>query len=147
MPHWRRQPLIAEEGARLLRADPKESLERFGIGFDVNDDAATKIIGWGTVGLHDYAAPRTERRQFAEPHEPMIETGSRPGGHFQNLDSGPDRLDVPQRRGRSNSTASARSIFVMIATSAVLKIVGYLSGLSSPSVTENSTSRSSSPRS
>ena len=32
--------------------------------------------------------------------------------------------------------AWARSILVMMATSAVLKIVGYLSGLSSPSVTE-----------
>src|SRR5207237_3278016 len=39
----------------------------------------------------------------------------------------------------SNSTAAARSILVMRATSAVLKIVGYFSGLSSPSVTENST--------
>jgi hypothetical protein len=37
----------------------------------------------------------------------------------------------------SNSTASAKSHFVMTAASAVLKIVGYLSGLSSPSVTES----------
>src|SRR5262249_40877512 len=47
----------------------------------------------------------------------------------------------------SNPTTVARSIFVIRATSAVLKIVGYLSGLSSPSVTENITTRMSSPRS
>ena len=34
----------------------------------------------------------------------------------------------------SNSTAAAKSILVMTATSAVLKMVGYFSGLSSPSV-------------
>ena len=43
---------------------------------------------------------------------------------------------------RSHPAASARSILVMTATSAVLKIVGYLSGLSSPSVTDSSTRRS-----
>ena len=39
------------------------------------------------------------------------------------------------------------SIFVITATSALLKIVGYFSGLSSPSVTDSSTSRRPSPRS
>src|SRR5208282_1354295 len=48
---------------------------------------------------------------------------------------------------RSNSTAAARSIFVRTATSALLKIVGYFSGLSSPSVTDIRTSRMFSPRS
>jgi hypothetical protein len=38
---------------------------------------------------------------------------------------------------KSNSTASAKSIFVTTATSAELKIVGYFSGLSSPSVTDS----------
>src|SRR5258708_35383885 len=47
----------------------------------------------------------------------------------------------------SNSTASAKSILVITAISAVLKMVGYFSGLSSPSVTERSTRRRSSPRS
>src|SRR5580692_5104078 len=47
----------------------------------------------------------------------------------------------------SNSTAEARSDFVMTATSALLKMVGYLRGLSSPSVTESKTRRRSSPRS
>jgi hypothetical protein len=47
----------------------------------------------------------------------------------------------------SNSTAVARSILVMTATSALLNIVGYFSGLSSPSLTESSTRRKSSPRS
>ena len=46
---------------------------------------------------------------------------------------------LPAAARKSNSTASARSILVTIATSAVLKMVGYLSGLSSPSVTDNST--------
>ena len=40
---------------------------------------------------------------------------------------------------RSNSTASARSIFVITAASALLKIVGYFSGLSSPPVTDSRT--------
>jgi CheY-like chemotaxis protein len=47
----------------------------------------------------------------------------------------------------SNSTAAPRSDLVMTATSAPLKIVGYFRGLSSPSVTEISTKRKSSPRS
>ena len=47
----------------------------------------------------------------------------------------------------SNSTAAARSILVMMAASAVLKMVGYFSGLSSPSVTESRTTRRFSPRS
>ena len=37
---------------------------------------------------------------------------------------------------QSNSQATARSFFVTTATSAVLKMVGYFSGLSSPSVTD-----------
>ncbi len=41
----------------------------------------------------------------------------------------------------SNSTAAARSILVITATSALLKMVGYFSGLSSPSVTDMSTRR------
>src|SRR5262249_33526556 len=48
---------------------------------------------------------------------------------------------------KSNPTTDARSVLVMIAMSAVLKMVGYLSGLSSPSVTERRTARKSSPRS
>jgi ankyrin repeat protein len=47
----------------------------------------------------------------------------------------------------SNSTAAARSTLVTTTTSAVLKTVGYLSGLSSPSVTDRRTTRSASPRS
>ena len=47
----------------------------------------------------------------------------------------------------SNSTAVARSIFVTMATSALLKMVGYFKGLSSPSVTESRTRRRLSPRS
>ena len=35
-----------------------------------------------------------------------------------------------------NSTATAKSTLVTTATSALLKMVGYLSGLSSPSVTD-----------
>src|SRR6266566_218553 len=48
---------------------------------------------------------------------------------------------------RSESAASAKSILVMIATSELLKMVGYFNGLSSPSVAESRTKRSSSPRS
>ena len=48
---------------------------------------------------------------------------------------------------QSNSTASARSTLVTTATSELLKMVGYFSGLSSPSVTESKTSRRFSPRS
>lgn len=40
--------------------------------------------------------------------------------------------------GPSNCTAAARSILATSATSAALNIVGYLRGLSSPSVTEKS---------
>src|SRR6185312_15859113 len=48
---------------------------------------------------------------------------------------------------RSNPRASVRSTLVITATSAVLKMVGYFSGLSSPSVVETSTRRKCSPRS
>jgi hypothetical protein len=48
---------------------------------------------------------------------------------------GADPLKVPASASRSNLTAS-RSSLVTIATSAVLKMVGYLSALSSPSVVE-----------
>jgi hypothetical protein len=42
---------------------------------------------------------------------------------------------------QSNSTAVAKSVLVITATSALLNMVGYLSSLSSPSVTESRTSR------
>ena len=48
---------------------------------------------------------------------------------------------------RSNCTASAMSILLMITRSAFRKMVGYFSGLSSPSVTDSRTTRLSSPRS
>src|SRR5438445_11186769 len=48
---------------------------------------------------------------------------------------------------RSDSAASAKSILVMIATSELLKMVEYFNGLSSSSVAESRTKRSSSPRS
>ena len=48
---------------------------------------------------------------------------------------------------RSKPAASAMSIFVIIAKSDVLKIVGYFRGLSSPSVVESRTARRASPRS
>jgi hypothetical protein len=48
---------------------------------------------------------------------------------------------------QSNSTAAESSFFVITATSALLKIVGYFCGLSSPSVTDIKTSRRFSPRS
>jgi len=41
----------------------------------------------------------------------------------------------------SNSTTSFKSIFVIRATSALLKMVGYFSGLSSPSVTDMRTAQ------
>ena len=47
----------------------------------------------------------------------------------------------------SSPGAFGKSIFVTTATSALLKIVGYLSGLSSPSVTATRTMRRCSPRS
>ena len=56
------------------------------------------------------------------------------------------RSEMRPRRP-ADRTAAARSIFVITATSALLKIVGYLRGLSSPSVTEVSTRRRFSPRS
>ena len=49
--------------------------------------------------------------------------------------------------GSSKSTACERSILVSTATSALLKIVGYFRGLSSPSVTDVSTRRKFSPKS
>jgi hypothetical protein len=57
--------------------------------------------------------------------------------------AGNRRTIIPSRTARMfrfaatalNSTAAAKSIFVIGATSALMKIVGYLSGLFSPSVT------------
>jgi hypothetical protein len=61
----------------------------------------------------------------------------------------PGRTDwmLVRAASQSNSTAAASSFLLMTATSALLKIVGYFSGLSSPSVTDISTSRRFSPRS
>ncbi len=49
------------------------------------------------VGLHDHPATSTDRRQFGEPHEPAINTGSSPRGHFQNLDPGPHVIEIATR--------------------------------------------------
>ena len=65
------------------------------------------------------------------------------------------KIRIPGRTARifrsaaskSNSQASAKSIFVITAISAELKIFGYFSGLSSPSVTLSSATRIFSPRS
>jgi hypothetical protein len=61
----------------------------------------------------------------------------------------PGRTDsmLAQAASRLKSQASARSIFVMAAMSAVLNSPGYLSGLSSPSVTDSRARRTDSPRS
>src|SRR6185295_9498711 len=48
---------------------------------------------------------------------------------------------------RAKPVAAARSILVISTRSAPLKMVGYLSGLTTPAVTERSTARRSSPRS
>lgn len=52
-----------------------------------------------------------------------------------------------RKAASSKSTASARSVLVTTTRFARPKAVGYFSGLSSPSVTEASTTRSVSPRS
>src|SRR6185436_14017261 len=79
---------------------------------------------------------------------------------IQRSQPAPDRVDssstsMPGRTAsmfaracaRSKSPAPRRSSLVRTATSDELKMVGYLSGLSSPSVTEKSTALSASPRS
>ena len=69
--------------------------------------------------------------------EPIVHTHAAFGGKLENLNSRADLPNVAQCRFAIVSQASARSILVTTAASALLNIVGYFKGLSSPSVTDS----------
>jgi hypothetical protein len=68
-------------------------------------------------------------------------------GKFQDFHAGSNRLDVAASKRFIKLDDGGEGDLVMTATSALLKIVGYFRGLSSPSVTERRTKCKSSPRS
>src|SRR5262249_2668691 len=119
------------------------------------------VIGIGGVPHPEEEPQRQDRKQTG--HETAIPRCSANRESSNAMNSGipspvlaaTRTVSIPGRTAwmlaaaasQSNSTAPARSVLVITATSALLKMGGYLSGLSSPSVTDISTSRRFSPRS
>ena len=84
---------------------------------------------------------------FGKIGEPIGHAGTGFRGGLKDADARTDLIDVLEGRLAIESARSAISILVRIAASAELNSVGYLSGLSSPSVTLSRATRIFSPRS
>jgi len=82
-----------------------------------------------------------------QPGAPPVEALSAGAGNLDDFDFRLHAARVSQASAAWKGTYGRRSILFRTIRSAWWKVAGYLSGLSSPSVTLSSTARASSPRS
>jgi hypothetical protein len=112
-------------------------LELSQLGFQLGDAGLSGVLFIGRVVV--------VRWRFQQPVQPGLHAFTRGGGQLQDGDAGVDAARV--QRATSKLRCGSRSILLRIISCAAANMSGYLSGLSSPSVTDRMATLASSPRS